>query len=326
MESQDQATQDQAVQDGESQGGAEQQQQQGELGYDKGDYIARVKNEPEFAAEQVREKDKKYTELQNQYKRFANLEPYVDAVGAESVQQYLEVAAVVQNHPQLAEIVNEVRRTGQLPTLPQQQAQQGSGQDNDDDLYMDPVERELKTLRQELASLKDSNATLQGQLNQQFAQANARSMKAGIDKNVDAVMGRYAVNDEIREKLATAIERQVSEAERNANSQNRALAEQSIQLLEMLHGDKGEETLLRMIAPVLLESDGLKAIALASETKRVKDAASQDTGSPAATRTAGGDSQAQELSYSPNLVRDALARNLKKADRDPSTYRFTPSS
>ncbi len=311
MDPQEQAgVQDPAAQSAESQGAVEQG------GYDKGDYIARIKNEPDFAAEQVREKDKKYTELQGRHKQLEPLEEYVRvAGGSENLIRHVDLGVFVGSNPQLMEAVETVRRTGQLPEA------QPTGQADDDDPYTDPEIKELRTMVRELTA---SNESLQVQVNQRFAQADARSMKAGIDQNVDAVIQKYAVTDDLKQKIVNAIGSQVSEAERSVNSADPAVAERSRQLLEMLHGDKGQETLLRMIAPTILEDDALRTIVQAKESSRVETVANQDTGAPSRVRTAGGDPQAQELTYSPNLVRDALARNLRRDNRDPVTYSFAP--
>lgn len=278
--------------------------------YDRGDYISRVRNEPDFAAEQVREKDRKINELNQSMKRLGALDPYVTAAGGvDELLAYINAGNTVLSNQQIKQFVEEYARTGQLPTAaPQQQ-----GQEDDDDPYADP---EVKSLKQQVRELKASLEQLGGQYNQRFAQAETRSMQAGIEKNIGSLMDLYAVDDTVRQKLSDVIESQVKRAEKAAESGD----SDALRILSQLHGATGIDVLKRMAAPVLLEPEVMRAIALSKESSQAGRVAAQSTGTPARTQSANGKpSMPDQKLPIHEYVRQVLERNTKAANRDPGS-------
>lgn len=273
-------------------------------GYDKGDYLARVMNEPEFAAEQVREKDRKIDEANKKLSKYGPIAQYVEAVGAEGLQQFIDTGNAVLSNPQLAALVEEVRRTGQLPTA------QPVGQETDDDPYEDPS---VKELRMQLRELKASNERLQQEYSQRFAQAETRGLQTGIEKNIQTIMQQYGVNDSLREKLAQEINTRVQQGSKEAERGNK----EALNMLSMLSGEMGVETLKRIIAPVILDEENLMSIASVRQTSKAKGLAAQSTGEPSSARTAGGGGLPPATRMTPNFVQQALEKATKEAGADP---------
>lgn len=302
---QQEATQEEAVQ--ADMPGMEAPEQQPASGgeYDKGDYIARIMHEPDFAAEQVREKDRQINEVKQALKKVEGLDRFVDAAGGvDNLIELVNTGYTVSNNPQVREVVDGFLRTGQLPAAEQ------SGQEDDEDPYEDPS---VKSLRKELREAKDALSKMQGEYNQRFAQAETRSLQTGIEGNIKKFMDSYGVNDALREKIASEINSRVTQGQKAAQGGD----QQALNMLSMLAGEHGLETLTRIAAPVLLDPENMRAIASARETKKAQTVAQQSTGSPSAARTAGGGEPAA-VNYGPGFVREALEKATKNAGRDPN--------
>lgn len=300
----DQEVTQEAVQDGQAPETVVEEPGQGG-GYDKGDYISRVMNEPDFAAEQVREKDRKINEAKQALKKYEPLANLIDSVGADELLGYIQEGYTVRSNPQIAEIVQEFARTGQLPTA------QPAGQVDDDDPYEDPS---VKALKAELREVRATLEQVRGESNQRFAQAETRSFQAGIEKNITSIMDEFAPTDQLKTELAELINSRIEQAQKLAQKGD----QQALKMLEMVGGTNGAETLRHIIAPVVLRDDNMRAIAAARETRRAKTVARQDTGAPSAARTAGGGEQSSAVKYAPGFVREALEKATRQAGSDPN--------
>lgn len=274
---------------------------QGQPGYDKGDYLARVQHEPEFAVTQVREKDKLINEQSKKLKMFSGIEDYVQATGSsEALRQYVEFAARVKQNPQLATLVEESLRTGQVPGMTEAKP------DDADDPYLDP---EIKTLREQVRRLESSL----GEHNQRFVQAETRSLKTGVESNVAAIMDRYGVNDGVREALGEVINRRVQDAQLRAERGDA----QSLKLLESLaHPKEGIDT-LRMIASSVID-EHMEAIVAARQSKATGAVKASSTGTPGSAASAGGGPPTKNPAPVGNWVQAILEKTIKESGGDPN--------
>lgn len=274
-----------------------------------GSFWDRVSSDPEFAAEQVRKRDRQVTEAMQRLKKFETLAPFVDAVGADTLETYIRKAVTIEQNPQIASAVDEFIRTGRW------QAQQTApGPEETDNPYADP---EVVELRKTVRELKDNIARIQMENEQRFSQSEVRGLESGIGRNVDAVMSEYGVTDEIRAEMSAEINRRVEAATKSA----RAGDKQSLHMLSMLGGEHGKDTLERIVAPVVLRQ--LETVAKVRMNGKAKSVALQSTGAPGRTgTTANGDDTALPAGARSvdELVRRSLEKHTKKAGYNPQTF------
>jgi len=282
-------------------------------GYDKGDYLARVEHEPEFAVSQVKEKDRKITELQENTRRFDGLDEYLTVLGgADGLKRYVEnTYSIINSQPQLAAALTESLQTGQVPTIP---ALEPAGQETDDDVYVDP---DIKALRQQVSDLTAKLDSQSQVLDRRFAQAETRSFKGGIDENVKSIMDKFAVNDEIREEMTKTITDRVREAETKAKSGDSS----SLQLLNSLSGPEGAKTLRMLVVDITDRHAG--AIEAARQNSAAETVQSRATGDPGTGRSAGGGAPGSVSTKTADWVQQALEKNAKSIGRDANKV-FNP--
>lgn len=282
--------------------------------HDPGDYMARISNEPEFAVDQIKDKDRKISSLNERLKGLEGVDELVEAAGSvDNLRGYVTTGFGVLQRPELNKVVEEALRTGVVPgfqTEPQ-------GDAVDDDPYGDP---DIKELRKTITSLTDKLETMSQQNDQRFAQAETRGSMAIVNDNVDKVLETYGVNDEIRSKLSETISRKVKEAEMGARQGN----QQHLNLLNTLAGPQGVETMKMMTLGVIEEN--MEAIVAARQNGAARSAQAHSTETPSPVRTAGGDSGHSEITPVGDWVRRRLEENTKRAGRDPAKIWHTPLS
>lgn len=121
---------------------------------DARDYEARLRSDPEFALSEVKKHqaraDRASNELKQKGDRYKDLDPWIDNLGgSQAVLHHLGRLGAITSNPQVRAIVEEFERTGRVP----QAGATDSPQDAPEE-YLDPVERELRSVKAELEALK----------------------------------------------------------------------------------------------------------------------------------------------------------------------------
>lgn len=275
------------------------------------DYISRIKSDPEFAADQVRKRDSQLNEANQKLKKLGALEEYVNAAGGvEGLLRYVQTGNTVLSNPQIAEIVKEFQTTGTI-----RQAEQPVEDDPESaDPYItdDPVYR---ALQKEIAELKANEAKMQSELQQRFAQTDARTYQSGIESNIGKVIERFGKTPELREQIEQAINAKVQAGQAEAQMGD----QRAVDMLKTLAGDNGVKTFQMMIADVLLDEGNLRLITQSTESERAQQLSKQSTGEPSHVATAGGGAPV-EIAQGPNFVREALARRTRDANKSSAIW------
>lgn len=119
---------------------------------DPGNYLERVKREPDFAAEEIRKKDRELTRQRESLKGYSSLDPYINALqGAEGVATALSQYSSALANPQLKQLIDGYLASGVLPTV-----SNGDMGDGRSDLYAEtePVSAEVQALQAEMQELR----------------------------------------------------------------------------------------------------------------------------------------------------------------------------
>lgn len=157
------------------------------------DYWGRVASDPDFAADQIRKRDAKTTEMSNRLKSLEQIENMVKlAGGSDQLLGFAQRGARIDQIPGLSDIVESAFKTGQLQ-LPQAT---GNGQDEDEPYIDEDVRVAIDPLKQQIAELKSQLAGL----NEVASAADLRSKEAHVKENIDKALERFSAVPEIYEK------------------------------------------------------------------------------------------------------------------------------
>lgn len=147
-----------------------------EPAYDKGDYDARISNEPDFAVNEVKRLTSELTKAQQSTKAAERFLSMADAVapgnrdaGVQILEDAIAKQSRIASEPRAKKVFDDWLNGGKLPDAMDADAQAAS-----DDLFGQDIENSsvIRELRQELASLR-------GQTAQQSAQANLKEFFEG---------------------------------------------------------------------------------------------------------------------------------------------------
>lgn len=167
------------------------------------DYLARARQNPEWAVEQIRshqsradknaEAEKKYQEL---VRRLGPAQALIDTYGGDVVATATNNYAALRQAEGLAESILEFEKTGQLP-----QRRNGSAQTMEqEEEYLTPEEHQIRELRQEVENLKS------GLTGQAFTTG-----KATLERHMQEVLSEFQFAPEkeqqLRENVVATFER-----------------------------------------------------------------------------------------------------------------------
>jgi hypothetical protein len=267
---------------------------------DRGDYLTRVRTDPEFAAEEVRKKDRKVSELTEELRRreerYAVIEPYLDNVGGG--ERFVELAgkgSVVELNPALQSVYDTFQKTGQLPAVDPQ----GADPDDGDD-FLDP---DTKALKDALRRSEERTAALE----QRLAGAETRGFQSDIDRKLEEFASLWP-----KDCQAGALE-VVKQGVKDAMAKAQRGDPNGTYTLQQLSGENGVHTMELLTQPYLRKN--LKAIAEAEESAAAGGLAEHAT-APRSTASTTGEAAGppkgeEKLPVGAQWLR-SIARNTEK--------------
>jgi hypothetical protein len=93
---------------------------------------------------------RKTAELESYRKKVGSLEPWIDQIGAQPIVDHLTRYAALRDHPAFKTAILEFERTGMLPA--------SLNAASADEEYLSPEQKEIRELRNEIASLRGQQA------------------------------------------------------------------------------------------------------------------------------------------------------------------------
>ena len=237
----------------------------------------RVRQDPDFAWEQMRKRDARISEMANVQKAYEPLDPFIRMQGgAEGLLGLATQASQIRQIPGLAELVEQSLTTGQL-ALPQ------AGQDDPDEEWIDEDTRKVRDeARSEIASLRQELQSLR----QTAGAANVRSQEGHIQKNLDSALSIFEDDAELREEALDLLTSRVTQLQRMAESGD-ATQQKNI---EQLASESGVEVLEYMLLPLMKKkfagksqaSVGTPSSGEQAETRRYTDGRTVNPSRPGA--------------------------------------------
>ena len=277
----------------------------GPAGHDKGNYDARILNEPDFALKEIKAKDRRITELGQASRRYDKLEPHYQNVGGQDgFLAMAHYASAVQQNPEMKRIADEFIQTGRVPASSQTP---GGSTPEAEPEYVDP---DVQKLRDELRESK----TAVTQLTQRMAGAESRGFRGSIERNITKHMERWPASmPELREEAKAMILARVEAAELQAAQGDIS----SKNTLEQLGGPQGAKTLDYITYDLYM--DNHKAIVRAEEqTEATSVTAHETTGRSTVSTTGGSEPAIPDGLTTTQMVQRALEQETRKAGYDPA--------
>ena len=207
------ATQDHLPPSGTSTGGGESPSEPQRASQDNGDYLARVRSDANFAAEQVRqhqsradqlqaEGEKTAKELQAAQEWLGGLAQYRGSATGDQIAQRMQLLDQALNDPQMKQVLNQFWTSGQAPgTQPP-----SSGSDSDDDEYLTDEQREIRELRQKLDDLSG-----------QLGQVGSTQGAAALEKHLSHFFETWPVGPDAQKRVRAELAKQIAGFARNPN-------------------------------------------------------------------------------------------------------------
>jgi hypothetical protein len=165
---------------------------------DRGDFDARIRSDPTFALEQVKNAQREVARLQGKFSK--DIEQLIDAAGGpEALPGHLQRLNNLLSNPAMRAVVMGYESTGVVPSQPSKPNGKGTAPapDDDDDSFEEPWTQELRTLREENASLR--------------ADVNVVRGERGVEKVrgfFTSFFEEFPLAEEDRKTLVTALEDQ----------------------------------------------------------------------------------------------------------------------
>lgn len=217
-------------------------------------YDKRVREDPDFALDQVSKFRSENSRLANVANSFKQLGPIIDQLGGESkVMQDLTELHTYRNNPSMARVMERFNTTGQIQT----ESGYGDGIDYEEE---DP---NVSALKGQLQKLEGKLDTMSGKV----GKANVQNMMTQIQNNP-------IFADDFKEIVAPAIMDQVTEWEKNQSGRD-------------LLGNLTVEN-LQQIAYLAL-GDKIKTIGKRLYERELQQRKDGSTDGPPTTTTSGGD-------------------------------------
>jgi hypothetical protein len=273
---------------------------------DPGDYLARVRSDPEFAVEQIRAKDRALTKANQESKKWERLEKYGQP--AEVFEDFATKYSQLTQNPQMQGVIDSFFQTGQVQVSVPQADTQGQ---TEDDEYMDP---DVKALRDELREVRRENQALVDRMSTAETRGNVQTVTQGFDE----VMKDWP--DDLHGEVATTLEEQVRRIETQAMSGAPAEREQAKATLANLAGPQGKTTLKYLLSD--LREQRMGQIVDWQRSREATTVAQHATTEPQRISTAGGEPAFPagfEKLPAGERVRLRLVANAKKRGHNPDS-------
>lgn len=194
----------------------------------------RVRQDPEFAWNQVQVRDQKIADLGKEVHAFREIKPFIDAAGnVDSLLGFAALGQRIQSTPGLQELVQTAIQTGELPGA------KAPEPDPDEDLWDADVKKVRDQLRAEMSEMK---TMIQSALGNAEA-AHVRSTRPDVRANMDAALKRFEGVPEGHEEALSLIESKVQQAMRLAEQGDAAQQK----LVEQIAGDGGQRVIDYML-------------------------------------------------------------------------------
>lgn len=199
----------------------------------------RIRQDPDFAWEQIRSRDQRISESSNQLKQLDELRPFIDlAGGTNELLRHAVLGEQIGQVPGLKEIVQNALSQGRV-TLPEASQPQGAANDQDDE-WIDP---DVKRVRDETNSqISELKGVIQ-QLQSQLSSTSLRSQETHVQRNIDKAIEMLGDVGEAKEEALRLIGERVSVAQRQAETGN----VQQARLIEQLAGEGGDRILRSLL-------------------------------------------------------------------------------
>lgn len=248
---------------------------------DKGDFDARLENEPRFAAAEYKKVQGKLSQAQAELARTADLKAVMETLGSGSVEagkqallQHLNAYGQVRGNPQMSRIIDRFLQTGTPPPL--------------DPLSDDPALEPPSPQQQQIEKLERELADLRGESGQQKL--------LGL---LDGFFEKYPLNDEEKARVLAFAE---------TTARTWAATEQGRQALRNMN----PKTLKSLLLAELDETDTLERAVERRIVERNRQRQATATDERPATRTTG-----REASEYKN-VHEAFAAFRRKEGLPPN--------
>lgn len=160
--------------------------QGGATAADPGDYLARIRAEPDFAVEQIREKDRKVTEISQRQKelqkKLGSLSGVIDQLGGgDGVYQQLARLDRFLGNPALRKTLEHYERTGTLPAS----GQDGYGMDPEPE---DPQMKAISELQHKITQLESQISQTRGSVGKQSVTAALGRLRDEFPDYFDSII------------------------------------------------------------------------------------------------------------------------------------------
>lgn len=201
----------------------------------------RIRDNPDFAWEQVQKRDQRISEQSNRLKEFDTISPYVQAAGgSEQLLSLATVGSQIQNIPGLQELVQDSLAQGRVAVPEQAPA------DDPEDEFMD---EDTKRVRDELRTLKAETEAQVKELKQLASVAATRSLETHVRSNMSKALEVFEADPTAKAAAEELISAKVAEAQRLAESGN----ESQQQMINRLAQPGGHEVLEVLLLPLIKE-------------------------------------------------------------------------
>jgi len=266
-------------------------------------YHDRIRSEPDFAVQQIQEKDRYIGQLNESKARYKPLEQYIDAVGGEKIAELAGIGNRIDTDPRLKQIMTDAIN-GVTP--------QPAEVESEEEIF-DP---EIKALDARYASRYDEQQTVIRELQGRLNETEAVTLKGSLTENMEAALAMFSDDPESLEEAQAEIKRAVDNLTQQAKNGDRSASQQ----LQQLGTQQGAKTLRMMTIDI---SDRYYA-------KKLGESANQPNGEITLSGKAT-DARTTTRSALPTdtvtiksgakvtnaLVEDVMARVARKLGKDP---------
>lgn len=266
-------------------------------------YHDRIRSEPDFAVEQIQEKDRYIGQLNESKARYKPLEQYIDAVGGEELARLAGIGNQVETNPKLKQILQD-SINGVTPP---------KASEPEEEIY-DP---EIKAMRDRYdETITDQNTIIQ-ELKVRLDKTEAISLKGSLSENVGTALTVFEDDPELLEEAKTEITRAVGNLETAAKGGDRSAANQ----LEQLANPQGSKT-FRMMTIDIYDKYHAKKLEAATNQPNGEITLSKATDARTTTRSAlPTDTIAIKsgVKVTSQLVAEVMEKAARKLGKDPDS-------
>jgi hypothetical protein len=266
-------------------------------------YHDRIRVEPDFAVDEIKNKDRYIGELHEKAVRFKSLEQYVDAVGGDELARLAGIGNQIETNPQLKQVLQDALNgvVQKTPVIEEEEE------------IFDP---EIKAIRNRYDSELDEQKLVIRDLQSRLNQTEAISLTGSLTENMEAALSTFSDDPESLEAAQIELKQAVSQLETAAKNGNRSAASQ----MQDLGGDKGTKT-MEMMTIDIYKKYVAKKLELASNQPNGEIMLSKATDAKSTTRSP---LPSDTIAIKPGrvtseLVDQVMQKVARKMGKDPAT-------